>query len=94
MKYKTQGQLNLKKAEEIHNILLDDFGLSTIPQSVAADKKKLIEAYITLSNNGGDDSFMMDKHDLHLADAPVASPKKAGVETKAQKRIRLKKQLC
>jgi len=88
--FKTPGQLQVANAEKVFGFIQQDFGISTLPSSVKDDKKKLVEIYKKLIDNGGDDSFIYDIDDEDLKSAPINLGKK---ETIGQKRRRLKKEL-
>ena len=88
--FKTQGQLQVANAEKVFAFIQEDFGINTIPSSIKDDKKKLVDVYKKLVDNGGDDSFIYDIDDEDLKNAPIKTSKK---ETIGQKRKRLKKEL-
>jgi len=88
--YKTKGQLQVANAEKVFGFIQEDFGIDTLPSGVKDDKKKLVEIYTKLIDNGGDDSFIFDIDDEDLKNAPIKANIK---ETIGQKRRRLKKEL-
>ena len=89
----TKGQLNVRKAATIMADIAEAFGVNTLPSTMIDDKQKLITVYLTLADNGGDDSFIFDAEDTELQDAPlVADVKSTKTETKGQKRRRLVKE--
>lgn len=88
--FKNENQLKVRKPEQIVDLISTDFGVETLPNEVLNDKKKLVEIYLKLVDNGGDDSFIFDINDKDLESAPIKAKTK---ETLGQKRKRLKKEL-
>lgn len=90
-KYKDATFLNFKDKEYIIDLIFEDFGVSILPED--ADKKKLINIYVTLKDNDGDDTFIQKEIENKLVPKITRKTKRklTKAELRKENNLRLKR---